>query len=55
MGFDWSTLIGGFIASIIGLLVILILVASIAAGYMKNVNDYEERRRNKSLYDKGCQ
>ena len=55
MEFDWVTLISGFIASIIGLLVILILAASIAAGYMKNVNDYEERRRNKSVYDKGSQ
>ena len=47
MGFDWLTLISGLIAAMIGLLVILILSASIVAGYMKNVNDYEKRKRIK--------
>ena len=47
MEFDWVTLIGGLVAAIMGLLVILILAASIAAGYMKNVNDYEKRKRIK--------
>jgi len=45
------TFIGGFIVSIIGLLLILMVVVSVVVGYVKNVNDYEERKRNRSVYD----
>ena len=49
MEFDWTTLIGGLVAAVIGLLILLILGASIVAGYTKNVNDYEDRKKTNSL------
>ena len=55
MEFNLITYNYGIVAVIVGLLVLILLGASIVAGYIKNVNDYEERKRNKSVYDEGCQ
>ena len=45
MEFNLIPLIYGIVAVTVGLLVIILLVMSIVAGYIKNVNAYEERKK----------
>ena len=49
MEFNLIPLIYGIVAVTVGLLVIILLVMSIVAGYIKNVNAYEERKKKKLL------
>ena len=54
MEFNLMTYLNGIVAVTVGMLVIILLGMSVVAGYIKNVNAYEERRRNKSVYDEDC-
>ena len=46
MEFNLITYNYGIVAVIVGLLVIILLGASVVAGYIKNVNTYEERKKS---------
>ena len=46
MEFNLMTYLNGIVAVTVGMLVIILLVMSIVAGYIKNVNAYEERKKS---------
>ena len=45
MEFNLMTYLNGIVAITVGLLVIILLGMSVVAGYIKNVNAYEERKK----------